>query len=55
MTTTQSKTAIPLAFGAMTIGEKGKEQSRIHDDDKIQEIFNELQKHGVYEIDVSQN
>jgi hypothetical protein len=48
----QSKTAVPVAFGAMTIGEKGKEQSRVHDQETVQAILDVLKKHGVEEIDV---
>ena len=49
----QSKTAVPVAFGAMTIGEAGKEQARVHDESTVQSILEVLKKHGVDEIDVS--
>jgi hypothetical protein len=49
----QSKTTVPIAFGAMTIGEAGNEQSRIHDEATVQAILDCLKKHGVDEIDVS--
>ncbi|UZJ52507.1 hypothetical protein CBS101457_001827 [Exobasidium rhododendri] len=47
----QSKTAVPIAFGAMTIGAAGKEQSRVHDAETVQSILDVLKKHGVVEID----
>ena len=51
-TMTASKTAVPLAFGAMTIGAAGKDMSRIHDKESIQKILDVLKKHGVDELDV---
>lgn len=49
----QSKTAVPIAFGAMTIGQAGKEMVRISEHDQLQAIFEVLKKHGVDELDVS--
>lgn len=48
-----SRTAVPIAFGAMTIGEAGKEQSRIHDDETVQAILDVLKRHGVDELDTA--
>lgn len=47
----QSKSAVPVAFGAMTIGEAGNEQSRIHDEATVQAILDCLKAHGVDELD----
>lgn len=47
----QSKTAVPISFGAMTIGTKGFEQARIHDEKTLQDLLDVLKKHGVDEID----
>jgi aflatoxin B1 aldehyde reductase len=46
-----SKTAVPLAFGAMTVGEAGKSGVRITDMTLFQNILDLLKKHGVDEID----
>lgn len=57
MATTQSfptsKTAVPLAFGAMTIGKEGASQSRIHDLPTVQKILDLLKQHGTDEVDTA--
>lgn len=46
-----SKTAVPLVFGAMTVGAKGNDQARITEVDHFQQILDVLKAHGQDEID----
>lgn len=48
-----SKTAIPLSFGAMTVGGEGTMQARIHDLPTFQSILDLLKEHGQEEIDTA--
>ncbi|KAL9113881.1 MAG: hypothetical protein Q9227_002015 [Pyrenula ochraceoflavens] len=48
----KSPTAVPIVFGAMTIG-NGAEQSRISDIGEVNKVLDLLQSHGHNEIDTS--
>jgi len=51
--TSQQKTAVNVVFGAMTFGEAGAEQARVHDLGAAKEILDAFQKHGHNEIDTA--
>ena len=48
----QSKTAVPIVFGAMTIG-NGVEQSRVRDIHEAEQLLDIFQSHGHNEVDTS--
>jgi len=49
----QPTTNVPIVLGAMTFGEEGKEQARVHDLETVNEIIDIFQKHGHNEIDTA--
>ncbi|EJD00810.1 Aldo/keto reductase [Fomitiporia mediterranea MF3/22] len=51
--TTKQKSALNIVMGAMTFGEAGKEQARVHDLKDVEAILDVFQKHGHYEVDTA--
>jgi len=49
----QSKTAVKIVFGAMTLGKEGAEQARVHDLKDCAQILDVFQKYGHNEIDTA--
>ncbi|RFU33148.1 hypothetical protein B7463_g3184, partial [Scytalidium lignicola] len=49
----QAKTTVKIVFGAMTLGEKGAEQARVHSLEECTAILDVFQKHGHNEIDTA--
>ncbi|TFK50684.1 Aldo/keto reductase [Heliocybe sulcata] len=47
------KSALNIVMGAMTFGEEGKEQARVHDLKDVEAILDVFQAHGHYEIDTA--
>ncbi|KZT21812.1 Aldo/keto reductase [Neolentinus lepideus HHB14362 ss-1] len=47
------KSALNIVMGAMTFGEAGKEQARVHDLKDVEAILDVFQAHGHYEIDTA--
>ncbi|KAH8806106.1 NADP-dependent oxidoreductase domain-containing protein [Xylogone sp. PMI_703] len=47
------KTAVKIVLGAMTLGEKGAEQARVHTLEECTEILDVFQKHGHNEVDTA--
>jgi hypothetical protein len=49
----QEKSALPVVLGAMTFGEEGKEQARVHDLETVKKIIDIFGSHGHREIDTA--
>ncbi|KAF2464734.1 aflatoxin b1-aldehyde reductase [Lindgomyces ingoldianus] len=49
----QTKTALKVVFGAMTVGKEGAEGARVHDTKDIASVLDVLQKHGHDEVDTA--
>ncbi|KZS98927.1 Aldo/keto reductase [Sistotremastrum niveocremeum HHB9708] len=47
------KSAVNIVMGAMTFGEEGKEQARVHNLEDVKAILDVFQSHGHYEIDTA--
>lgn len=47
------KSALPVILGAMTFGQRGKEQARVHDYETVHEIIDVFGQHGHREIDTA--
>ncbi|TFK46415.1 Aldo/keto reductase [Heliocybe sulcata] len=47
------KSALNIVMGAMTFGEAGKEQARVHDIKDVAAILDVFQSHGHYEVDTA--
>ncbi|GAA6032760.1 hypothetical protein JCM8097_000778 [Rhodosporidiobolus ruineniae] len=53
MSTTSSKSAIPVALGLMTWGKEGAEMARVHDIKDCEAMLDVFQKHGHHEVDTA--
>jgi len=49
----EQKSALNIVMGAMTFGEEGKEQARVHDLETVNKILDVFQSHGHFEIDTA--
>jgi len=49
----EQKSALNIVMGAMTFGEAGKEQARVHDLETVNAILDIFQAHGHYEVDTA--
>ncbi|TIB01779.1 hypothetical protein E3P94_01366 [Wallemia ichthyophaga] len=53
LTVSNEPSALPVVLGAMTFGQQGKEQARVHDYETVQEIIDIFGQHGHKEIDTA--